>query len=133
MLRSVLVISVIASQLISGCATRYVQRDSDKGQSSDAIGDVVVFKSSNSFAAEPPKCLGVMPIGVTNKGFSPTDLFRKAVHANLAPTGITLIPLQQIDKLYRADLKSLENQKNISLSSGCDTLISGEITERKRR
>jgi len=132
-MKSFFLYSLISTLFISGCATRYVQRDSDKEKSSDAIGDVVVFNTSNSFASVPPKCLGVMPIGVANKDFSPTDLFRKAVHANLAPTGITLIPLQQIDKLFRPDLKSLENQKNISLSSGCDTLISGEITERKSR
>ena len=133
MMKSFFLYSLIASLFISGCATRYVQRDSDKEKSSDAIGDVVVFNTSNSFASVPPKCLGVMPIGVTSKDFSPTDLFRKAIHANLAPTGIALIPLQQIDKQYRADLNSTENLKKISLSSSCDTLISGEITERKSR
>jgi tetratricopeptide (TPR) repeat protein len=133
MLRSYFLCSLIATQLISGCATRYIQDDSDKAKSSDAIGDVVVFSSSKSFASDPPKCLGVMPIGVTNKEFAPTDLFRKAIHANLAPTGIALIPLQQIDKQYRAEISSADNLKSISLSTGCDTLISGEITERKRR
>ena len=126
-------ISLIIFQFFYGCATRYVQRDSDKEQPADAVGDVVVFKSSKSFTSEPPKCLGVMPIGVSSKEFSSTDLFRKSLHANLAPTGISLIPLQQIDKLYSADLNSADNQRNISQSSGCDTLISGEITESKRR
>jgi hypothetical protein len=39
---------------MQGCATRYVERDPDKDDAADAIGDVVVSKTSEDFIKNPP-------------------------------------------------------------------------------
>ena len=47
--------AVIALLLLStGCATRYVERDVEKVEQTDSIGDVVVYKSSEEFKNNPP-------------------------------------------------------------------------------
>ena len=119
--------------LITGCATRYVDRDVEKVEASDSIGDVVVYKSSDEFKNNPPVCLGVLPIKASQKEFEPTQDLRKAIHAYLAPTGIWLVPLQKID----ANIKETQNEsvklKNASSAVGCDTLITGEIFDRQTR
>ena len=48
--------AAIAAVLFSlqGCATRYVERDPDKDDAADAIGDVVVSKTSEDFIKNPP-------------------------------------------------------------------------------
>ena len=51
----------VAVFLISGCATRYVDRDVERVEPTDSIGDVVVYKSSDEFKNNPPVCLGVLP------------------------------------------------------------------------
>ena len=83
--------------LFTGCATRYVERDVEKVEQTDSIGDVVVYKSSDEFKNNPPVCLGVLPLKASQKEFEPTQDVRKAIHAYLAPTGIALLPLQKID------------------------------------
>jgi len=114
-----------------GCATRYVDRDIEKTAPSDLIGDVVVFKSSEEFKANPPVCLGVLPLVATKKEYEPTDILRKALHAYLAPSGIKLVPLQRIDQQINPSLSEFNNLKNVSNASGCDTLITGEVIERQ--
>ena len=125
--------SLAAVFLFSGCATRYVDRDVDKISASDALGDVVVYKSSDEFKTNPPVCLGILHLNAEKKEFLPTDSLRKAIHAYLAPSGITLIPLQKIDQHYKSGLTDLDNLKNISKATQCDTLITGEITEKQSR
>ena len=118
---------------LSGCATRYVDRDVDKVAATDSFGDVVVYKSADEFKTKPPVCLGVLPLTATKNEFEPTVDLRKALHAYLAPTGISLVPLQRIDQNIRANSNEVVNLKNVSTATGCDTLITGEITERKTR
>ena len=118
---------------LSGCATRYVDRDVDKVAATDSFGDVVVYKSAEEFKANPPVCLGVLPLTATKKEFEPTVDLRKALHAYLAPTGISLIPLQRIDQNIKANSNETVNLKNVSTATGCDTLMTGEITERQTR
>lgn len=119
--------------VLSGCATRYVDRDIGKDSVTDLIGDVVVYKSAEEFKTKPPVCLGVLPLTAVNKEFEPTKDLREALHANLAPTGILLVPLQQIDQNIKQNSNEINNLKKVSISTGCDTLMSGEITERQTR
>ena len=119
--------------LITGCATRYVDRDVEKVEASDSIGDVVVYKSSDEFKNNPPLCLGVLPLKASQKEFEPTQDVRKAIHAYLAPTGIVLLPLQKIDANIKENQSEVANLKNVSLAAGCDTLITGEIFDRQTR
>jgi len=125
--------SLAAVFLICGCATRYVDRDVDKTSASDAMGDVVVYKSSDEFKTNPPTCLGILPMGVEKKEFLPSESLRKAIHAYLAPSGIALIPLQKIDQHYKSSLDNAVNLKNISKATDCDTLITGEIIDKNTR
>jgi hypothetical protein len=119
--------------LISGCATRYVDRDVEKVEASDSIGDVVVYKSSDEFKDKPPVCLGVLPLKASQKEFEPTQDLRKAIHAYLAPSGVLLVPLQKIDANFNEPQSEIANLKNVSSAVGCDTLITGEIFDRQTR
>ena len=118
---------------ISGCATRYVDRDVDKVAATDAIGDVVIYKSAEEFKTRPPVCLGVMPLTAGKKEFEPTIDLRKALHAYLAPTGISLVPLQRIDQNIKSGIAETVNLKNVSAATACDTLMTGELIERQTR
>ena len=118
---------------LSGCATRYVDRDVDKVAATDSFGDVVVYKSADEFKTKPPVCLGVLPLTATKNEFEPTVDLRKALHAYLAPTGISLIPLQRIDQNIKANSNETVNLKNVSTATGCDTLMTGEITEKQTK
>jgi hypothetical protein len=118
--------------VMAGCATRYVDRDVEKVEASDSIGDVVVYKSSEEFTNNPPVCLGVLPLKASQKAFEPTQDLRKAIHAYLAPTGIWLVPLQKIDSNFKAESETV-NLKHVSSAVGCDTLLSGEIFDRQTR
>lgn len=118
---------------LSGCATRYVDRDVDKVAATDSFGDVVVYKSAEEFKTKPPVCLGVLPLTANKKEFEPTVDLRKALHAYLAPTGISLVPLQRIDQNIKSNSNETVNLKNVSTATGCDTLMTGEITDRQTR
>ena len=124
---------VAAISLMTGCATRYVDRDVEKVEPTDSIGDVVVYKSSEEFKTNPPVCLGVLPLIASKKAFEPTQDLRKAIHAYLAPSGILLIPLQKIDSNIKESQSEATNLKNVSSTVGCDTLITGEIFDRQTR
>ena len=118
---------------VSGCATRYENRDVSKNTVSDSFGDVVVYQSAEEFKSKPPECLGVLPLSATQKQFEPTQDLRKALHANLAPTGIKLVPMQRIDTIFKSAATEAVNLKNVSAATACDTLVSGEITDRQAR
>lgn len=124
---------ILCFLLLTGCATRYVERDMDKDLATDSIGDVVVFANTQAFKTNPPTCLGVLPIMASKKDFEPTGELRKALHAHLAPTGIALIPLQRIDQIYQATPEVASNLQKLSQALGCDTLISGEVYEKGSR
>ena len=124
---------VLALAMLSGCATRYVAGDVDKPGSGDGIGDVVAFETAADFSAKPPLCLGVLPLTLAKPEFGPADDVRKALHAHLAPSGIALVPLQKIDALMDKSRDEAQNLRAVSKGSGCDTLLSGEVTERSSR
>lgn len=128
-----LIIVSVYVALVAGCATRYVERDPSKKEVSDNFGDVVVSQTSEALKKTPPICLGVLPLAVSKPEFNPTDEVRKAIHSHLAPTGIRLIPLQKIDLLYKKDLSIRDNIAALSTATGCDTYITGEVTDRKTR
>lgn len=132
-LRSAFAPPVMALALLSGCATRYVAGDVDKPGSTDGIGDVVTFETAADFNARPPICLGVLPLTPARPAFGSADDVRKALHAHLAPTGITLVPLQKIDALAKGLGDEAQRLRGVAAASGCDTLLSGEITERSSR
>jgi len=119
--------------MLSGCATRYVAGDVDKPGSGDGIGDVVAFETAADFNAKPPLCLGVLPLTLGKPEFGPADDVRKALHAHLAPSGIALVPLQKIDALTVKFGDEAQNLRTVAIGSGCDTLLSGEVTERSSR
>ena len=125
----------IAAVLFSlqGCATRYVERDTDKDDAADAIGDVVVSKTSEDFIKNPPLCLGIMPLGASKREFEPTQDLRKALHAHLAPTGIQLLPLQRVDGSLVPGQSELTGLQAVYAATGCDTLMTGDISERLSR
>jgi hypothetical protein len=123
----------MALALLSGCATRYVAGNVDKPGSDDGIGDVVAFETASDFGAKPPLCLGVLPLRVANPELGPVDDVRKAVHAHLAPSGIVLVPLQKIDALTQNSHDEAQALHAVATGSGCDTLLSGEVTERRSR
>ena len=123
----------LALALLSGCATRYVAGNVDKPGSGDGIGDVVAFETAADFNAKPPLCLGVLPLTLTKPEFGPADDVRKALHAHLAPSGIALVPLQKVDALTVKSGDEAQNLRAVAKGSGCDTLLSGEVTERSSR
>ena len=97
------------------------------------MGDVVVSQAAAEYEASPPICLGLMPLTVSKQTFAPVDDIRKAFHAHLAPTGIRLISLQKIDALIDAKATTENNLQKIAEATQCDTLITGEVTDRKTR
>jgi Flp pilus assembly protein TadD len=128
-----LIIVSVSAALFAGCATRYVERDPNINQVSDNFGDVVVSQTSESLKKTPVTCLGVLPLAVSNAEFNPTDDVRKAIHSHLAPTGVRLIPLQKIDNSYKKEFSIKDNILVLSKAIGCDTYISGEVTDRNTR
>ena len=124
---------LIALALLSSCATRYVAGTVDQPGSADGIGDVVAFETAADFNTKPPLCLGVLPLTLAKPEFGPSDDVRKALHAHLAPSGIALIPLQKIDGLADKSVDELQRLRAVAKGSGCDTLLSGEVTERSSR
>lgn len=97
------------------------------------IGDVVISEAAAEYESSPPVCLGLMPFTVSRQSFSPVEDVRKAFHAHLAPTGIRLISLQKIDSLIDASVTEEKNLQKIAEATQCDTLITGEVTDRKTR
>lgn len=125
--------AAMCTLLIAGCATRYVERDVSKSEVSDSFGDVVVSQTSDALKKNPPTCLGVLPLTAAKDVFNSTDEVRKAIHSHLAPTGVRLIPLQRIDLLYKKELSIKDNVTALSAATGCDTYITGEVTDRSSR
>lgn len=118
---------------LPGCATRYIERDLDKEEIADALGDLVVSKSSEDFSRAPPLCLGILPLAATKPEFEPTQDLRRAIHAHLAPSGIGLVPLQRVDASVQVGQTQLARLQAVASATGCDTLITGEINERLSR
>lgn len=118
---------------LQACATRYVQGNPSADNSEEMIGDVVVSQAAAEYEASPPVCLGLMPLTVSQKSFAPVDDIRKAFHAHLAPTGIRLISLQKIDSLVDPSDTIDHNLQKVAQATRCDTLITGEVTDRKTR
>ena len=119
--------------LVAGCATRYVERDPNREEVADSLGDVVVSQSSDALKKQPIKCLAVLPLTAAKAEFNPTDDIRKAIHSHLAPTGVKLVALQKIDGLYDQKLSVKDNVVAISVTTGCDAFITGEITDKNTR
>lgn len=135
MRRSYFLLLCVASFVaqLPGCATRYVQGNPSTEKSDDMIGDVVISQAAAEYESAPPVCLGLMPFSVSNQAFAPTDDVRKAFHAHLAPTGIRLISLQKIDALIDPKTTADKNLQKVAEATQCDTLITGEVIERKTR
>ena len=119
--------------VLPGCATRYVQGNPSTEKSDDMMGDVVISQAAAEYESSPPVCLGLMPLTVSNQAFAPVDDVRKAFHAHLAPTGIRLISLQKIDALIDPKATADRNLQKVAEATQCDTLIAGEVTDRKTR
>ena len=128
-----LMLAAFAVAALPGCATRYVQGNPSTENSDDMMGDVVISQAAAEYEASPPVCLGLMPLTVSQKSFAPVDDIRKAFHAHLAPTGIRLISLQKIDALVDPADTIDHNLQKVAKATGCDTLITGEVTDRKTR
>ena len=118
---------------LPGCATRYVQGNPSTEKSDAMMGDVVISQAAAEYESSPPVCLGLMPFTVSNQAFAPVDDVRKAFHAHLAPTGIRLISLQKIDALIDPKATAEKNLQKVANATQCDTLITGEVTDRKTR
>lgn len=118
---------------VSACATRYVERPPGQGYADELIGDVVVSAATADFANAPPVCLGVMPFSAGSQVASSVDDIRQAFHAHLAPTGIKLVSLQKIDQLVVGEESPASRLAAVASATGCDTLVTGEVTERKTR
>jgi tetratricopeptide (TPR) repeat protein len=93
----------------------------------------VISEAAAEYASSPPVCLGLMPFTVSRQSFSPVEDVRKAFHAHLAPTGIRLISLQKIDTLIDSSAAEEKNLQKVAEATQCDTLITGEVTDRKTR
>ena len=124
---------VCIATALSGCATRYVQGNPSTVKSDDMIGDVVISEAAAEYESSPPVCLGLMPLTVSKPSFAPVEDVRKAFHAHLAPTGIRLISLQKIDTLIDPIATADQNLQKVAGATQCDTLITGEVTDRKTR
>lgn len=130
---------------ITGCATRYVERSSDYTKRNpemvkttdsiiEAISDVVVFESSQELKAMPLSCLAVFPLTTKEQDFSRAESIRYALHAHLAPTGIRVVALQQIDAAIKAASGSGEDLNAVvARAIGCDTIMLGEVTDEVAR
>ncbi len=126
---------------ITGCATRYIERSADYAERNpekvrttdtiiEAVNDVVVFESSPEIRSTPLSCLAVFPLTPKREDFSSAEAIRYALHAHLAPTGIRLVALQQIDAAIKAAHGSREDSNvAIARSIGCDTIMLGEVTD----
>jgi Flp pilus assembly protein TadD len=119
--------------LLSGCATRYIERNPGEEALSDNFGDVVVSQAAEGFKKNPPTCLGVLPFGARKVAFEPTEEVRKAMHSHLAPTGIQLIPIQKINTVFDKNESQINNLRTIAKSTGCATLLVGEVIESSSR
>ena len=119
--------------VLSACATRYVDKPIEKESAADTLVDVVAFQSSEDFRKSPPACLGVMPLEASKVAFQPTNDLRKAIHAHIAPSGILLVPLHKIDAHIFPARDATQNLKSVAQGTSCDTLLSGELTERESR
>ena len=119
--------------VLAGCATRYVEGNPSALKSDQMMGDVVISEAAAEYESSPPVCLGLMPFTVSKPSFAPVDDIRKAFHAHLAPTGIRLISLQKIDALVNPAMPAEKNLQKVAESTHCDTLITGEVTDRKTR
>lgn len=124
---------LLGSLVVSGCATRYVERDPAKEALADNLGDVVVSQSSESIKKDPPRCIAVLPLTAAKPALAPTDSVRKAIHSHLAPTGVRLIPIQKVDAIIDKRLSVKENTALISTATGCDAVVSGEVLEKSSR
>jgi hypothetical protein len=122
---------ILACFIFSGCATRYIDTNTDKKSVADSFGDVVSFQTTEEFKANPPTCLGVLPLLAAQKSWEPTTDLRKALHANLATSGIVMIPMQKIDALELVKVPPADRLSKVYAATGCDTLLSGEITDRQ--
>lgn len=118
---------------LPSCATRYVQGNPSAQNPDDMIGDVVMSQATADYSSSPPLCLGLMPLTTSQPSFAPVDDIRRAFHAHLAPTGIRLISLQKMDALISPSGTLEDNLKAVSSATQCDTLIVGEVTDRKTR
>ena len=128
-----LIIASMSVALVAGCATRYVERDPSREAVSDNFGDVVVSQTSDELKKNPPTCLGVLPLVAAKTEFAPTEDVRKAIHSHLAPTGVRLLALQKVDRLYDKRLSVKDNVAAINVATGCDAFIVGEVTDRNTR
>jgi len=127
------IVVCICALLLAGCATRYVERDPNKEDTPDTLGDVVVSRTGDGFRHHPPKCIGVLPLQATQKDFYPTEDIRRAIHSHLAPTGVRLIPLQKVDTIFKKELSIEENLASLQAATQCDSFIAGEVFEKKSR
>lgn len=127
------IIMGMSTLLMAGCATRYVERDVSKEEVTDNLGDVVVSQATDVIKKQPPKCLAVLPLAASKLDYEPTDDVRKAIHSHLAPTGVKLLPLQQVDGLYDKRLSIKDNVAALSVTTGCDSYITGEVTDKNSR
>ena len=135
-MRSPLVASLLpalALTMLPGCATRYMSGNVGQLGSGNGLGDVVAFETSANFNAKPPLCLGVLPLTLSKPEFGPSNDVRKALHAHLAPSGTALVPLQKIDALIDKSRDDTQNLRAVAAGADCDTLLSGEVTERSSR
>lgn len=123
----------VCVSLITGCATRYVERNPGEQVLTDHFGDVVVSQSAEGFKKNPPTCLGVLPFSSRKAAFEPTEEVRKAIHSHLASTGIQLIPIQKINTLVDKKESQITNLRAIAQSTGCSTLLVGEVIESSSR
>ena len=126
----------------TGCVTtRYVERSSDYTKqkpdsvaTNDSIGNVyhgvVVFESSEELKANPLSCLAVFPITAKGGDTDSAVSIRNSLHANLAPSGIRLLPLQKIDIAIKATNTSNGDLISaIAKEIGCDTIMLGEVID----
>lgn len=126
---------------ITGCATRYIERSADYAERNpetvkttdtimEAINDVVVFESSPELKFTPLSCLAVFPLTARKGDLRSAESIRSALHAHLAPTGIRLVALQQIDAAIKVTDGSGEDSiAAVAGSIGCDTIMQGEVAD----
>ena len=115
---------------ITGCATR------NAGSSSDYVkqNDVDVVESSQELKSNPLSCIAVFPLAAKENDIKGAELIRKELHAHLAPTGIRLIALQQVDAAIKMTDNSLGDlNANVAKSIDCDTIMVGKVTEKSSR
>ncbi len=136
---------IVCMFVITGCATRYVERSFDHAKRNpetvkttdsiiEAISDVVVFESSQELKTKPLSCLAVFPLTTKERDSSIAESIRYALHAHLAPTGIRIVALQQIDEAIKATSGSGGDLNTaVARAIGCDTIMLGEVTDEVAR